>query len=138
MRDTDVYYIISHSPSPSSAYSLALAAHEEHVFIRAFLYRTSIYRVVTSSLLFLCSARISEAQNSLGHEKEVACNSFGRIQARQQSSTRYPCRLVTIYFSFYHFTGTLWSFPLERFQATWKKESFVIDGVFIPISDGQT
>ena len=109
----------------------------DDVFVRGFLYCTSVYRVITSSLLFLGNARVSEAQNSLGLKKEVARISVRRVQAREQHSIRSPCGIVT--FFFYHLlTGPFRSFPLERFQAPREKESFVIDSVFIPIPDSQT
>ena len=60
-----------------------------------------------------------------------------RVQARQRRSIRSLCMIVM--FFFYNFlTGTFRSFPLERFQAPREKESFVIDSVFIPITDSQT
>jgi hypothetical protein len=50
-----------------------------HVRLCVFLERTSIYRVITSSLLFFRDARISKAENSLGLKKEVACISLRRV-----------------------------------------------------------
>jgi hypothetical protein len=42
------------------------------------------------------------------------------------------------FFFYYLLTGAFRSFPLERFQAPREKESFVIDGVFVPIPNFQT
>jgi hypothetical protein len=63
-----------------------LRVRDRHVRLRVFLDRTSIYRVITSSLFFFRDARISEAENSLGLKKEVACISLRRVQARQYRS----------------------------------------------------
>ena len=113
------------------------ATRRQHVFIRFLLYRTSVHRVITSSLLLLSHTWVSEAQDSLWHKKEVARISLRRIQACQQRSLRSPCRIVTFFF-YYLLTGTFRSFPLERFQAPREKESFVIDSVFVPIPNFQT
>ena len=53
----------------------------QHVFIHFLLYRTSVHRVITSSLLLLSHTWVSEAQDSLWHKKEVARISLRRIQA---------------------------------------------------------
>jgi len=70
----------------------------QHVFIRFLLYCTSVHRVISSSLLLLSSTWVSEAQNSLWHEKEVARNRLRRVQACQQCSIRSPCRILTSFF----------------------------------------
>lgn len=57
--------------------------HHHDVRLCVLLDRTSIYRVVTSFLLFFRDARISEAEDSLGVKKEVACIGLRRVQARQ-------------------------------------------------------
>jgi hypothetical protein len=129
------YYIIN--PSLTGQRNGEITTSFDHVFVHALLDRTSVYRLITPSILFLCNAWVSEAQNSLWLEKEVARIGLRRVQARQRRSIRSPCWIVM--FFFYDFlTGTCRSFPLERFQAPREKESFVIDSVFIPITDSQT
>ena len=84
---TKVDYIINprHDPDP------------DHVRLRVILDRTSIYRVVTSSLLFFRDARVPEAENSLGLKKEVACISLRRVQARQYRSIRSVRRIIMFF-----------------------------------------
>jgi hypothetical protein len=64
-------------------YIIGLFYDREHVRVRCIFDRTSIHRVITSSLLFLSDARISEAENPLGLKKKVACISLRPIQTRQ-------------------------------------------------------
>jgi hypothetical protein len=71
--------------------------HHNHVRLCGFLDRTSIYRVITSSLLLFRDTRISEAKNSLGLKKEVACISLRRVQARQYRSIRSVRRIITFF-----------------------------------------
>jgi ribosomal protein L35 len=71
------------------------ATRRQHVFIRFLLYRTSVNRVITSSLLLLSNTRVSEAQNTLWHEEEVARISLRRIQACEQRSICSSCRILT-------------------------------------------
>lgn len=77
-----------------------LASTTTHdVRLRAFLDRTSIYRIITSSLLFFRDARVSEAENPLGFKKEVACISLRRIQARQCRSIHRSVHWIITFFS---------------------------------------
>jgi hypothetical protein len=108
--------------------------HRDHVVLCAFLHCASSCRVITSSLLFFRNALVSEAENSFGVKKKMACIGLRRIQARQQRSIRSVRRIITVSF----LLGTIRSLPLECFQAPRKKESFVIDRTFFPIADCQT
>lgn len=88
------YYIINQDLYATGAPTPTRQLHI-HVLVRVFLHGASIYRVITSSLLFLSNAQIPEAENSLGHKKEVACISLWPVQARQRRSNRSTCRIVT-------------------------------------------
>jgi hypothetical protein len=68
-----------------------------HVRLRVFLDRTSIYRVITSSLLFFRDARVPEAENPLGFKKEVACIGLRHVQARQYRSIRSVRRIIMFF-----------------------------------------
>ena len=68
---------------------------DHHVHLRVSLDRTSIYRVITSFLLFFRDARVSEAENSLGLKKKMACISLRRVEARQYPSIRSVRRIIT-------------------------------------------
>jgi hypothetical protein len=81
---TRVDYIINHF-------------RDHHVRLRVFLDCTSIYRIITSSLLLFRDARLSEAENSLGLKKEVACISLRHVQARQYCSIR-SVRWIIMFF----------------------------------------
>ena len=88
LRGRIVDYIINPFPRPRR--------HDDHVRLRVFLDRTSIYRVITSSFLFFRDPRVSETENSLGLEKEVACISLRRVQARQYRSIRSVRQIIMI------------------------------------------
>ena len=68
---------------------------DHHVHLRVSLDRTSIYRVITSFLLFFRDARVSEAENSLGLKKKMARISLRRVEARQYPSIRSGRRIIT-------------------------------------------
>ena len=71
---------------------------DHHVRLCVFLDRTSIYRIITPPLLFFRDARVSEAENSLGLKKEVACISLRHFQARQYRSIRSDRWIIKFFF----------------------------------------
>ena len=87
-RGPTVDYIINPFPRPR---------RHDHVRLRVFLDRTSIYRVITSSFLFFRDARVSEAENSLWLKKEVACIGLRHVQARQYRSTRSVRQIIMFF-----------------------------------------
>jgi hypothetical protein len=122
----------------SGLYNQPFPQPDHDVRLCVFLDRTSIYRIITSSLLFFRDARVSEAENSLGLKKEVACIGLRRVQARQYRSIRSARRIIMFLLLPFFQLGTFRSLPLECYQAPRKKESFIIDRVFFHIADSQT
>jgi len=78
------------------------------------LVHASAVRGVDSSVLHVGVARLPKAKDTLGHKKEVAGNSFRCFQAS-------TCR----------------SFALKRHQASRKEELFVVDRIFIAITNSE-
>jgi hypothetical protein len=97
------------------------------------LVHASFVRGVDSSVLHVCLTQLPKAEDTFGHKKEVAGNSFRCFQA-SQSHTDNP--FICLHSNFLS-TGTCWSFALERYQASRKEKPFVVDRIFIPITNSE-
>jgi hypothetical protein len=96
--DARVLYLVGAADPQSGLYNHPYPfpfpfRHHDHVCLCALLHCTTGYRVITPSILFFSNALVSEAENSLGVKKKVACIGLRCLQACQQRSIRSVRRL---------------------------------------------